>query len=108
MPKPEKHVFICTQGRPAGHPRGSCGEKGCSEIFQGFLSELEKRQLFNRVQVTAAGCLGPCTEGVNVLVYPEGTLYAKVGKDDVGEIFDQHLLADKPVERLLAAPAFWS
>ena len=26
MPKPEKHVFICSQARPAGHPRGSCAE----------------------------------------------------------------------------------
>ena len=108
MPKPERHVFICTQARPAGHPRGSCGEKGCAEVFQEFLSELEKRQVFNKVQVTASGCLGPCPEGTNVIVYPEGVMYSKVSREDVNEIFDQHLLEGKPVERLLTNPAFWS
>ena len=41
-------------------------------------------------------------------VYPEGVMYAKVGKDDVDEIVERHLVQDRPVERLLMSEEFWS
>jgi len=37
MPRPAKHVFICSQARPPGHPRGSCAEKGCREVMDEHL-----------------------------------------------------------------------
>jgi len=107
MPKPEKHVFICTQSRPPGHPRSSCADQGCSAVYEEFLWQLQNRNLFNKVQVTATGCMGPCSEGPNVLVYPEGVMYAKVGKGDVAVIYDEHLEKGEPVERLLMTPEFW-
>ncbi len=108
MPKPEKHVFVCTQSRPMGHPRSSCGEKKCAEIMEEFLWQVQQRELFNRFQVTATGCMGPCSEGPSVLVYPEGVMYGGVKKEDVATIFDEHLLEDKPVESLLVDKEFWS
>jgi len=108
MPRPEKHVFICTQARPPGHPRSSCADHGCAGLYEEFLWQLQQRDLFAKVAVTATGCLGPCSEGPNVLVYPEGVMYAKVGKDDVDEIVEQHLVQDRPVERLLMTEEFWS
>lgn len=108
MPKPQKHVFVCVQNRPLGHPRPSCGEKNCAEVAEEFYFNLQQRQLFEKVQVTTTGCLGPCSEGPSVLVYPEGVMYSRVGKDDVATIFDEHLEKDKPVERLIASEEFWS
>jgi (2Fe-2S) ferredoxin len=64
--------------------------------------------LAGRVQVTTTGCLGPCSEGPSVLVYPEGVMYAGVKKEDVAEIFDAHLQNGKPVDRLLISRDFWS
>ena len=107
MPKPLKHVFVCSQQRPNGHPRGSCAQKGGTEVLQTFWAELQNRGCFDRIAVTYSGCLGPCDQGTNVLVYPEGVLYANVTKADVAEIFDQHLLGDVPVERLRAGEAVW-
>ena len=107
MPKPEKHVFVCTQARPPGHPRSSCAEKGTNEVFQEFLQQMEQRQAFTKVQVTATGCMGPCSEGPTVLVYPEGIMYGGVTKADVNEIFEDHLLGDKPVERLFMSKEYW-
>lgn len=107
MPKPDKHIFVCTQNRPAGHPRGSCVEKGCHEVMTGFLEAVEQRQLFDRIAVTNTGCLGPCMQGATVLVYPEGIMYANVSKADINEIIDEHLLGDKPVERLLMPASIW-
>lgn len=107
MPRPQKHVFVCSQARPPNHPRGSCASKGCNDVLQAFWAELQKRNAYDRVAVTYSGCLGPCDQGPNVLVYPEGVLYGKVTKEDVLEIFDQHLLGDAPVARLQVAPEVW-
>jgi len=107
MPKPEKHVFICGQTRPPGHPRGSCGERGCSDVFDEFLFQLQQRNCFDKVAVTTTGCIGPCGSGPNVLVYPEGVMYGGVTKEDVREIYDAHLLGDTYVERLKVPEDIW-
>jgi (2Fe-2S) ferredoxin len=108
MPKPKKHVFICIQNRPAGHPRPSCSQKNCAEVAEEFYKQLEQRQLFEQIQVTTTSCLGPCSEGPSVLVYPEGIMYGGVSRQDVGAIYDDHLLNDQPVERLKVAKEFWA
>ncbi|MBI5330226.1 MAG: (2Fe-2S) ferredoxin domain-containing protein [Betaproteobacteria bacterium] len=107
MPRPPKHVFICAQARPPGHPRGSCAEKGCRDVLDEFLYQFQQRQCFDKVAITQTGCLGPCSIGTNVLVYPEGVMYSAVSKEDVNAIFDEHLLGGVPVERLKAPAEFW-
>ena len=107
MAKPEKHVFICTQARPPGHPRGSCSEKGCGEVAETFWFEMQERNLFDRFAVTTTGCIGPCGLGPNMLVYPEGIMYNNVSKADVPAIVEEHLLGGQPVERLFAPADVW-
>jgi (2Fe-2S) ferredoxin len=107
MPKPQRHVFVCSQQRPGGHPRGSCAAKGASPLLQAFWAELQKRQAYDKVAITYSGCLGPCEHGPNVLVYPEGVLYSGVSTADVAEIFDSHLEGGRPVERLQAEAGAW-
>jgi len=107
MPKPEKHVFICSQSRPQGHPRGSCGANGCMEVLEEFMFEVQKRDCYDKIRITNTGCIGPCGNGPNVIVYPEGIMYGGVTKDDVNVIFDEHLVGEKPVERLLMSDELW-
>ncbi|AWI77165.1 ferredoxin [Parazoarcus communis] len=107
MAKPKKHVLVCVQGRPAGHPRGSCQQKGCNEVYQGFMEAFQARNLWADYAVTNTGCIGPCSNGPSVLVYPEGVMYSGVSAADVGSIIDEHLISDKPVERLLAPASVW-
>ena len=107
MAKPQRHVFVCAQSRPNGHPRGCCTAKGSGEVLQTFFQEVQKRGAYDQVSVTFSGCLGPCDSGANVLVYPEGVLYTNGTKDNVGQIFDEHLLGGTPVEALLAPAAVW-
>jgi (2Fe-2S) ferredoxin len=52
-------------------------------------------------------CLGPCSEGPSVLVYPEGVMYGGVKKVDVATIYEEHLQHGKPVESLLVSKEFW-
>lgn len=107
MPRPQKHVFVCTQNRPPSHPRGSCAASGCAEVMNEFMLEIQNRNLFEKIALTNTGCLGPCQMGVNVLVYPEGIMYGKVTKKDVKTIIEQHLLGDTPVAALQVPAEVW-
>ncbi|MEW6765270.1 MAG: (2Fe-2S) ferredoxin domain-containing protein [Pseudomonadota bacterium] len=107
MPRPKKHVLVCVQARPPGHPRGSCQENGGMNVYNSFASAFQERNLWTSFLLTNTGCLGPCHDGPSVLVYPEGSLYLGVQPDDVKEIIDEHLLNDRPVERLLASAEVW-
>jgi (2Fe-2S) ferredoxin len=107
MPRPLKHVLICTQNRPHGHPRGSCGSNNSAEVMGEFMNEIQRRNLFDKILLTNTGCIGPCMMGPNVLVYPDGVLYGKVQKADVKTIIDQHLLGGEPVAELIAPAEIW-
>ena len=107
MGKPVKHVFVCTQARPPGHPRGSCGAVGGAAVLQEFMQHFEQKQLWGRVAVTGCGCLGTCGNGPSVLVYPEGVMYGGVDSNGIAAIVEEHLLGDKPVERLQVPAEIW-
>jgi (2Fe-2S) ferredoxin len=107
MAKPIKHVFVCTQMRPPGHPRGSCGSNGSAALFQEFQQQFEKRGMWGKYAVTGSGCIGPCSLGASVLVYPEGVMYGVKSKEDVTAIIEEHLLGDRPVERLKVPAEVW-
>lgn len=107
MPRPEKHVFVCTQNRPQGYPRGSCASSGCTEIMNEFMNEIQARNLFEKIALTNTGCMGPCMMGPSVLVYPEGIMYGKLTKDDVKTIIEQHLLGGEPVADLMVPAEIW-
>lgn len=107
MPKPDYHVFICAQQRPAGHPRSSCTEKGADKLMPAFSQAIIARNLFNKVSLVPTGCLGPCQAGANVLVFPGAVLYMDVQPEDVEQIIDQHLVAGDPVQEKLAPAEVW-
>jgi len=107
MPRPEKHVFVCLNARPAGHPKGSCTERGAEGLLMEFGRLMEARQAYGKVAITRTSCLGPCELGPTVLVYPDGVMYVGVQPSDIEEIFDEHLLGDRPVSRLRAPAAIW-
>lgn len=107
MAKPERHVFVCVQSRPPAHPKGSCAGKGSMDLFRAFQNAFEARKLWGRFALTNCGCLGPCETGPNVLVYPDGILYANVGENDIEAIIAEHLLAGQPVRRLYPPAEVW-
>ena len=36
MPRFERHIFICNNTRPDGHPRGCCSAKGGDAVREAF------------------------------------------------------------------------
>lgn len=98
----ERHVFVCTNRRPEGAIKPSCGNRGGEEIRNAMKKALAARGLHKRLRANAAGCLDACEEGPAVVVYPEGVWYLGVAPADVEAIVEEHLVGGKPVERLLA------
>ncbi|MFZ2323211.1 MAG: (2Fe-2S) ferredoxin domain-containing protein [Ignavibacteriaceae bacterium] len=100
MKRFNKHIFICENKRPEGHPRGCCADKGSVEIREYFKSRLKELGLNADIRVNASGCLDACEFGVSVVVYPEQIWYGGVTKADIDEIIQSHILNNKPVDRL--------
>jgi (2Fe-2S) ferredoxin len=100
MPRPDRHVFVCLNDRPIGG-KPSCGARGGAEVYAALQREVGARpDLWGRVAVTSCGCLGPCFEGPNLVVYPDGVWYAAVTPADATEIAERHLVSGQIVERL--------
>ncbi len=100
MPGFEKHVFVCTNKRADGHPRGCCAAKDSGAIRERLKALVAERGLAGRIRINQAGCLDQCEHGVTIVVYPEAVWYGFVTPDDVVEILESHLIDDRPVERL--------
>lgn len=90
----KKHVFICTSGK-------TCPGQGAEEVLGEFRKEMLERGLKKVIRINKAGCFDQCGNGPLVVVYPDNIWYAFVKPSDVREIVEEHLLNDKPVERLI-------
>jgi (2Fe-2S) ferredoxin len=101
MPKFERHIFICTNQRPEGHPRGCCSPSGDGELHRLFKEKLADRGIRGTVRANKAGCLDQCEIGPTVVVYPEAVWYGHVSPADVDEIIESHIVGGRPVERLI-------
>lgn len=101
MKRYNKHIFICENKRPDGHPRGCCLDKGSAVIREHFKRRLKELGLNSEVRANASGCLDACEFGVSVVVYPEQIWYGNINLEDVEEIIQSHILNNQPVERLL-------
>lgn len=99
----ERHVFVCANERPAGHPRGCCKGKG-SEKLRDYLKARVKEMGLERVRINSAGCLDRCELGPTVVIYPEGVWYSPKNTADMDEILKVHLIGGGRVRRLMLLP----
>ena len=89
------HVFVCTNDR--GGERKSCAD-GNSALVKAKLKEVvEAKGWKGKVRVSTSGCLGVCTEGPNVMIYPQKLWFSGVSPDDVEEIVSaiEQIMADE-------------
>ncbi len=108
MPKPNYHILVCTNSRPPGHPKPSCGAEGAQNLLMAFNMGLMERGVQpGEVIVSGTTCLGPCEQGPNVVVYPTGTWYSQVKDSAVAIILDEHIKKGEPAAQL-KPDAVWS
>ena len=96
------HVFICTNKRAEGHPRGCCAQKNSVKLRNLMKIKVKSLGLEN-IRINAAGCLDKCELGPTVVIYPEGIWYAIKSEEDVEAIINEHILKGKTVKHLLMA-----
>ena len=101
MPKFQRHIFICTNQREPGHPRGCCDPSGQGEFQKVFKKKLAEHGVGNIVRANKSGCLEQCEHGQTIVVYPEAAWYGFVNEADLDEIIESHIKGGRPVERLL-------
>lgn len=95
-----RHLFVCTNTRASGKP--ACGLRGGDTIATAVQSELIARGATD-VLVTPCGCLGPCFDGPNAVVYPDGVWYAHLDAGDAPALAD-HLIAGTPLAAKVTEP----
>jgi (2Fe-2S) ferredoxin len=99
MPPFRRHLFVCTNRRPEGSPKGCCASKGGDALRLAFKHELDAQGV-EGVRANAAGCLDACERGPAAVVYPDDVWYGPVTPADAREIVERHLIGGVPVERL--------
>ncbi len=107
MPKPERFLYICTNSRPEGHPRGACSQKGGGAILMRFAELLNAEGLKGKITLATSGCVGPCSSGPLVSVMPDNVWYKSLTTEDVDEIVIEHLKGNRPVTRLEMEDRDW-
>lgn len=92
-----RHVLICTGS--------SCDPEGRGQLLFNqmgqLLGQLRKLNYPCRVKRTAVPCLGICSGGPIMAVYPDGVWYHHVDEAMLKRIVDEHLKGDQPVEEAI-------
>lgn len=90
------HLFVCTGP--------TCAQEGAEEMLQTLQKRLKGLAIRKKVRVTLCRCLGQCGNGPNMVIYPEGTWYAKVEEGEITQVIQDHLVDGKKVDRLVHTP----
>lgn len=79
----------------------SCISAGALKLKEALQKAIEEKDLTDEVNIIGTGCMGPCSFGPLLVVYPEGIFYKNVAVEDVKEIVEEHIINGRPVERLM-------
>lgn len=92
-----RHLFVCTNDRNSGKP--ACQGAALVAAVQTLLLSRGATDAL----VTSCGCLGPCFDGPNAVVYPDGVWYGGLDVGDAPRLVD-HLIAGIPLAAKVTEP----
>ena len=83
-----------------------CGGTGCTssgskKILEVLEDEIKSNGLENDVHIVRTGCFGLCSLGPIMIVYPEGSFYARVTPEHIPQIVKEHLKGGNVVKEFL-------
>lgn len=94
------HVFFCCNQRDAG--KKCCNAFDASGIHAYAKERIAQLGLNGKgqIRINQAGCLGRCSKGPVIAVYPEGVWYTYANRDDLEEIIQEHFVNGRIADRL--------
>ena len=97
----KKHIFFCTNQKDNG--KKCCAEADSLAMWQYAKQRCQQEGLTanDNVRVSKSGCLGQCSKGPCVVIYPEGRWYRYQQQSDIDKIIVHDLMEDEIVEELL-------
>ncbi|WP_448536428.1 NADH-quinone oxidoreductase subunit NuoF [Pseudothermotoga sp.] len=93
MPLTTSTILIC-----AG---GACISSGEASVKEALQREIKKYGLEEVVRIVETGCMGACSLGPIMVVYPEGVFYQKLTPHAAERIVQEHLLKGRIVQEYL-------
>ena len=100
MPHRERYLFVSTNRREEGNPKGSCAQKGSEELVKALKEGFKKRGAADRIRTCSASCLDLCEIGAAIVQEPDHVAYGGVRLSDVEEIIDA-VIAGEVVDHLV-------
>uniref|UniRef100_A0A832I715 NADH-quinone oxidoreductase subunit NuoF n=1 Tax=Pseudothermotoga hypogea TaxID=57487 RepID=A0A832I715_9THEM len=93
MPLTTSTILIC-----AG---GACISSGETSVKETLQREIKKYGLDEVVRIVETGCMGACSLGPIMVIYPEGVFYQKLTPQAAVKIVQEHLLKGRIVQEHL-------
>jgi (2Fe-2S) ferredoxin len=88
------HVLVCADPE--------CLSKGAHEVMDSLQDELVSQGLIDEVQVLETSRLGGCSDGPEMMVYPEGIHYTGLTPDDMPYLVEEHFLKGRVAQKFLS------
>ena len=85
------HVLVCADPE--------CLAKGAHEVVDALQDEFIAQGLLDEIQVLETSRIGGCSNGPEMMVYPEGIHYVGMTPDDVPYLVEEHFLKGRIVDR---------
>jgi (2Fe-2S) ferredoxin len=95
-----RHLFVCTNTLAGGKP--ACGLRGGDAIARAVQTRLVVRGA--SALVTPCGCLGPCFDGPNAVVYPDGVWYGALDEHDADALADHLIIGTVHAAKQVPSP----
>ncbi|MDO9087786.1 MAG: NADH-quinone oxidoreductase subunit NuoF [Anaerolineaceae bacterium] len=87
------HVLVCVDPE--------CLSKGAHDIVDTLNDELVANGLIDEVQVLETSRIGACSQGPEMMVYPEGVHYAGMTVYDIPYIVEEHFLKGRVAKKFV-------
>jgi (2Fe-2S) ferredoxin len=85
----KRQIFVCTNN--AEGKKASCGDHNGEEVFRQLREVAKAKGLHPKIRVAQAKCLGQCSTGVNIMIYPENIWLSGVRTEDVPSLAEQYI-----------------
>ncbi|SHH17191.1 NADH-quinone oxidoreductase subunit NuoF [Thermosipho atlanticus] len=93
MPLTTNTILIC-----AG---GACISSGEESVKEALERKLKEYNLQDAIKIIETGCMGACSLGPIMVIYPEGVYYQKLTPEAAETIVEEHLLKGRIVQEYL-------